>query len=110
MGTADRMIKDRHYDSRRVRHEVDDTEHKWITFYNTIKSYRMALDDSAKFFELMDGVSSRCLSHTFLKDDVKKDCILNRNSWTMISLAAQTFPCDSLNATKEGEGVLCFAL
>jgi len=55
MSTADRMIKDRHYDSRRVRHEVDDTEKKWIQFYNTIKSYRMALDDSAKFFELMDG-------------------------------------------------------
>jgi len=57
MLTADHMIRDRHYDSRRVRHEVDDTEKRWINFYNTIKSYRAALDDSAKFFRLMEGVS-----------------------------------------------------
>jgi len=51
MGTADRMMKDPQLDSRRIRHEVDETERRWKTFYNSIRSYGAALADSAKFFE-----------------------------------------------------------
>ena len=55
--TADKMIKDQHFDSRRIRYEVSDVERKWTDFCNSIKLYRSALDDSTKFFEVMDEVS-----------------------------------------------------
>lgn len=61
VGTADKMIKDRHYDSRRIRHEMDETEKRWNTVYNTIKSYRIALEASTKFFNVMGEV---CITRT----------------------------------------------
>lgn len=61
VGTADKMIKDRHYDSRRIRHEVDETEKRWNTVYNTIKSYRIALEASTKFFDVMHQVRISCV-------------------------------------------------
>ena len=56
VGTADKMIRERHYDSHRIRHEVDETEKRWNTFYNSIRNYQNALLDSTKFFEVMDNV------------------------------------------------------
>jgi len=58
MTTADRMMKDPQLDSRRIRHEVDETERRWKTFYNSIKNYGAALADSAKFFDNWQAVSS----------------------------------------------------
>jgi len=40
-----------------VRHEVDETERRWRTFYNSIRGYGAALADSAKFFENWQAVS-----------------------------------------------------
>jgi len=57
MTTADRLMKDPQLDSRRIRHEVDETERRWKTFYNSIKNYGAALADSAKFFENWQAVS-----------------------------------------------------
>jgi len=57
MTTADRMMKDPQLDSRRIRHEVDETERRWRTFYNSIRNYGAALADSAKFFENWQAVS-----------------------------------------------------
>jgi len=57
MSTADRMMKDPQLDSRRIRHEVDETERRWRTFYNSIKNYSAALADSAKFFDNWHAVS-----------------------------------------------------
>ena len=56
MSTADRMMKDPVLDSRRIRHEVDETERRWRTFYNSIRSYGAALADSAKFFDNWQAV------------------------------------------------------
>lgn len=56
--TADTMIRDGRYDSRRIRREVDDIEKKWSDFHNSITEYHQSLDDSSKFFELMDEVRS----------------------------------------------------
>ena len=56
VSTADAMIRDQHYDSRRIRHEVDEVQRKWNAFYQTIAHYRDGLDNSTKFFELMDQV------------------------------------------------------
>ena len=56
MTTADRMMKDPQLDSRRVRHEVDETERRWRTFYNSIRNYGAALAESAKFFENWQAV------------------------------------------------------
>jgi hypothetical protein len=71
MGTADRMIRDKHYDSRRIRHEVDETDRRWKTFYNSIKNYENALADSIKFYKSWDDVSeisfdslTACVSHS----------------------------------------------
>jgi len=58
MTTADRMMKDPQLDSRRIRHEVDETERRWKTFYNSIRNYGLALADSIKFFENWQAVSS----------------------------------------------------
>lgn len=58
--TADTMIKDGRYDSRRIRREVDEVEQKWSDFHRSITEYHQALDDSTKFFELMDDVSENC--------------------------------------------------
>jgi len=54
--TAERMMRDGRCDSRRLRREVDDVKRKWEEFHRAIAEYRNALDDSAKFFEQMDGV------------------------------------------------------
>jgi len=56
--TADRMMKDPALDSRRIRHEVDETERRWRTFYNSIRAYGLALADSAKFFENWQAVTT----------------------------------------------------
>src|SRR6218665_1622840 len=56
--TADTMIRDGRYDSRRIRREVDDVERKWSDFHRSITEYHQSLDDSSKFFELMDEVRS----------------------------------------------------
>jgi len=56
MGTADRMVRDKHYDSRRIRHEVDETDRRWKTFYNSIKNYESALSDSINFFKSWEEV------------------------------------------------------
>lgn len=58
MGTADRMVRDKHYDSRRIRHEVDETDRRWKTFYNSIKNYEGSLADSMKFFKSWDEVDN----------------------------------------------------
>lgn len=55
--TADAMIKDGRYDSRRIRRDVDDIERKWSDFHRSITEYHKSLDDSTKFFELTDDVS-----------------------------------------------------
>ena len=54
--TADAMIRDQHYDSRRIRHEIDEVERKWAAFLAAIGDYRSSLDKSKKFFEMMDQV------------------------------------------------------
>ena len=54
--TADTMIRDGRYDSRRIRREVDEVEKKWHDFHNSISEYRKALDESQKFFEEMELV------------------------------------------------------
>lgn len=54
--TADKMIREEHFDSRRIKHEIQEVERKWDDFCNSIKLYRTALDDSTKFFEIMDEV------------------------------------------------------
>ena len=54
--TADTMIRNRHHDSRRIRHEVDEIERKWNEFHNSISEYHLALDDSSKFFEQTEKV------------------------------------------------------
>ena len=69
MTTADRMMKDPQLDSRRIRHEVDETERRWKTFYNSIRNYGAALADSAKFFENWQAVSmyvNSCLAAGWL--------------------------------------------
>jgi len=56
--TSERMMKDPQLDSRRIRHEVDETERRWRTFYNSIRNYGLALADSAKFFENWQAVTT----------------------------------------------------
>ena len=56
MTTADRVVRDKHYDSRRIRHEVDETDRRWKTFYNSIKNYETALADSTNFFKSWEEV------------------------------------------------------
>ncbi len=57
MSTSEKMIRQQHYDSRRIRHEVEGVQTKWDLFLGRVKEYRDALDASRKFFEMMDGVS-----------------------------------------------------
>ena len=64
--TAERMMRDPLCDSRRLRREVDDVKRKWDEFHRAIAEYRNALDDSAKFFDEMDGVSRRRFSRNEL--------------------------------------------
>ncbi|ESO07120.1 hypothetical protein HELRODRAFT_191066 [Helobdella robusta] len=54
MATADKMIKDGHYDSRRIRHEVDETNRKWKHFYDSLSKFKLALDENITFYELHD--------------------------------------------------------
>ena len=54
--TADAMIRHQHYDSRRIRHEIDEVERKWAAFLAAIGDYRSSLDKSEKLFEMMDQV------------------------------------------------------
>ena len=61
VSTADAMIRDQHYDSRRIRHEVTEVEKKWAAFYASIGGYRSALDESTRFFELMDQVREKII-------------------------------------------------
>lgn len=56
VGTAERMIREQCYDSRRIRHEVDQVQKKWVAFYTSIGEYRDSLDSSKKFFEIADQV------------------------------------------------------
>ena len=56
MKTADRMICDGHYDSRKIRHEVDETNSRWKHFYDTLTKYKLALIDSLKFYDLHNQV------------------------------------------------------
>ncbi len=57
VSTAEMMIKDHHYDSRRIRHEVDELQKKWTAFHTSIGEYRGSLDDAAKFYNVWDDVS-----------------------------------------------------
>jgi len=54
-GTADDMIKSGVHDSRRIRHEVDELKRKWDEFQKSIGDYNKSLDESRRFFELMEG-------------------------------------------------------
>lgn len=56
VSTADTMIRDQHYDSRRIKHEVDQIERKWAAFQTSIADYRHGLDDAMAFFQLMAQV------------------------------------------------------
>ncbi len=56
------MIREQHYDSRRIRHEVDQVQKKWSAFFMSIGNYRQSLDASTKFFELTESVSGCCSS------------------------------------------------
>ena len=58
VSTADLMIKDRHYDSRRIRSEVDQIERKWAAFFAMIGDYRNSLNKSAEYFNVMEQVGS----------------------------------------------------
>ena len=53
--TADVMIQQQHFDSRRIRHEIDDVKRKWAAFLAAIGDYRSCLNKSEKFFEFMDN-------------------------------------------------------
>ena len=70
VSTAETMIRVNHYDSRRIRHEVDTAQKKWQAFYQLIGEYREALNQSTKFFEVMDNVSyvRNLSSRVFLLD------------------------------------------
>jgi Spectrin repeat len=57
--TADTLMRTRRGDDRRLRHDVDELKRKWNEFCKSIGDYRLALDESTKFFELMDNVSVR---------------------------------------------------
>ena len=50
------MIREQHYDSRRIRHEVDQVQKKWSAFFMSIGNYRQSLDASTKFFEFTETV------------------------------------------------------
>ncbi len=56
VSTADALIREQHYDSRRIRHEVDQIQRKWSSFHTSIADYRHGLDEAAAFFQLMDQV------------------------------------------------------
>ena len=56
VSTADLMIREQHYDSRRIRHEVDQVQKKWHDFYLCIGNYRKSLDKSTGFFKIMEEV------------------------------------------------------
>lgn len=55
--TADTLMRTRRGDDRRVRHDVDELKRKWNEFCKSIGDYRLALDESTRFFEQMDIVS-----------------------------------------------------
>lgn len=60
--TADTLMRTRRGDDRRLRTDVDELKRKWNEFCNSIGDYRVALDESTKFFENMDNVSCWKLS------------------------------------------------
>ena len=57
VATAGHMIRQEHYDSRRIRVEVDQVQKKWHEFVGRVSEYRTHLDESTKFFELLEEVS-----------------------------------------------------
>ena len=66
VNTAEMMIREQHYDSRRIRHEVEQVQRKWTDFYTSIGEYRSSLDDSKGYFEHMDKVFIRLFCRNFL--------------------------------------------
>lgn len=95
VSTADALIREQHYDSRRIRHEVDQIQRKWSSFHTSIADYRRGLDDAAAFFKLLDQVS--CLDfhvETRLELIVVR-CLLNSFVWFFIEVCVSCVQCEA---------------
>ncbi|XP_074642495.1 uncharacterized protein LOC141899810 [Tubulanus polymorphus] len=54
ISTAELMLKDKHYDSKHIRSEIEKLENKWSTFHTSVHDYRNQLEVSIIFFQLLD--------------------------------------------------------